>query len=69
MKIHPLAKIVTVADEFCKLVVKNPNMPEPLNAIDAFVRMEFLHAGYFDPGAVEALRAVFNLGQDEKAAA
>lgn len=53
-KIHPLAKIIAVADAFCYEALKTPHS-EGCDAVSAMRRLDF-HQG-FDSAALEALRA------------
>jgi len=55
LKIHPLAKVIAVADEFCKLTIEGPDHGNltPLKAVE---RLEQLHAHSLDGAAIAALK-------------
>lgn len=55
VRIHPLAKIVSLADGFCDLVLPGMNNPNPKNAVDAIAHIN-QHMGPLY--AKEALRAL-----------
>jgi response regulator RpfG family c-di-GMP phosphodiesterase len=56
-KIHPLARVVSVADEFCKLVIDGPDRKRiaPLQAVD---RLVALYGSTIDAGFIGALRKI-----------
>jgi putative nucleotidyltransferase with HDIG domain len=59
-KIHPLAKVVALANEFCNFVIKNPNSPG-LKPGDAIQRLISLNPEYYDEAALQALMKLFNI--------
>jgi putative nucleotidyltransferase with HDIG domain len=59
-KIHPLAKVVALANEFCNFVIKNPNCPG-LKPGDAIQRLISLNPEYYDEAALQALMKLFNI--------
>jgi len=59
-KIHPLARVVAVANEFCNLVIKNPNSPG-LKPAEAIQRMLSLHPEYYDEAPLRALMQIFKI--------
>jgi putative nucleotidyltransferase with HDIG domain len=58
-KIHPLAKLVSVANEFCKLTLKSPNR-EPVAPLQAINQMMTLNSEYYDPETSVALMNLFH---------
>lgn len=60
MKIHPLAKVVSVANEFCKWTVKNPNCMQPIDPKQAIDQILIL-ANRYDQNALNALIACFGI--------
>lgn len=61
-KIHPFARVVHVADDFCNLVLKNPNS----NGMDpktAIRQMLALNLDYYDPAALTALMKVVGVSE------
>lgn len=59
-RIHPLAKVIAVANEFCNLVIKNPNSPG-LKPAEAIQRMLSLNPECYDAEAMQALMRVFKI--------
>jgi len=62
--IHPMARLVSVANEFCNMVLKGPNSLN-LSASDAILRMHSTQAGKFDSTFLIALAAVFKISLSE----
>ena len=60
LHIHPMARLVSVANEFCNLVLKGPNSLN-LAPADAIVRMHSLQEGKFDLTFLTALAEVFHV--------
>ena len=58
VKIHPLAKVVALADQFCYLTMKNMNYPVPRNPREAIMFMEYTMGQPFNREAFKALKAV-----------
>lgn len=56
--IHPLARVVAVADEFCHLILKSPRA-EPLPLQDALEKLCAIRRQEFDSRALDALRKIF----------
>ena len=57
--IHPMAKLVAVADDFCDRVVKGPNGPG-ISPTEAVTQMQTLCADRLDPQFFEALVKTFS---------
>lgn len=57
IKIHPMAKIVAVANEFCNYALRNPNNPG-MTAQKAFHLLNTYKKDELDPEAVSALRSM-----------
>jgi HD-GYP domain-containing protein (c-di-GMP phosphodiesterase class II) len=53
-KIHPMAKIVSVANEFCNYALKDPNNPG-MSARKAYHLLQSYKEDQLDPTAVKAL--------------
>ena len=60
-RIHPIAKIIAVADEFCDLAIQGRGRPA-LRPLEAFRRMETLHGGTLDPACLAALKKIVMSG-------
>ena len=56
--IHPLAKVVNVANKFCELVIRTPNR-ELLTPLDAIEKLTTHSKEEFDPTAFLALQKIF----------
>ena len=64
-RIHPLARLLAVADTFCHLALKSPDsagMPPK----EAIARMQVLYRGSLDPVFLTALAEVFHFEVPEK---
>jgi putative nucleotidyltransferase with HDIG domain len=59
MHIHPMARVVSVADEFCRLVIKTPWSPA-LPVPEALERIYVARSQEFDRPVLEALIQIFN---------
>jgi putative nucleotidyltransferase with HDIG domain len=59
-KITPLARVVSVANDFCNWMIKNPNSPG-LKPVEAIHRMLSLNPGYYDEAPLRALMQIFNI--------
>lgn len=59
LKIHPLSRLITVANEFCDLALKSPGLPEPLCAHDAITRLYSLKGQELDLTFLRAFMKVF----------
>ncbi|MGZ3687454.1 MAG: response regulator [Bdellovibrionota bacterium] len=57
-QIHPLARLISVANEFCNLAIKNPWSPGML-PLQAIARMKILFRGTLDDTFVDALEQLF----------
>lgn len=65
VKIHPLAKVVGLADQFCYLTIKNVNHPVPKNPREAVMFIEHTMGQPYNRDAFRALKQVVegrNLG-------
>ncbi|MCB0411147.1 MAG: HD domain-containing protein [Bdellovibrionales bacterium] len=60
VKIHPLAKVVGLADQFVDLVTKNVNNPNPRNPREALMFLEHTLGIPFNREVFRALKAVVN---------
>ncbi|MFZ9595672.1 MAG: HD domain-containing phosphohydrolase [Bdellovibrionia bacterium] len=58
--IHPLARIVAIANEFCNGVLKEP-LRQQLSPQQAILRMHTIQPGRFDPDFLAALAQLFGL--------
>jgi putative nucleotidyltransferase with HDIG domain len=56
VKIHPLAKVVALADQFVTLTVKNINCPQPKNAREAILFIEHTLGTPFNKDVFMALK-------------
>jgi HD-GYP domain-containing protein (c-di-GMP phosphodiesterase class II) len=56
-KINPMARLISVADEFCELAIAGPNSPG-MPARDAIERLCMINADALDPEYMKALKAV-----------
>ncbi|MEO5970853.1 MAG: HD domain-containing phosphohydrolase [Bdellovibrionia bacterium] len=61
--IHPLARLVSVANEFCNLAVRGPDSP-PLLPSEAIERMSSIYLDTLDPVFFVALAKIFNFQLD-----
>lgn len=59
--IHPLAKVVAVANEFCNLVIKGPDNPKALSPEQAIRKMAMAMTKAMDFDAFEGLAKVFKI--------
>ncbi|MBI3544276.1 MAG: HD domain-containing protein [Deltaproteobacteria bacterium] len=66
-RIHPLARLLSVADVFCELILKNPNH-DGIPPSDAIERMNQLHRGSLDGTFLDALALVFKVAPAVKKA-
>jgi putative nucleotidyltransferase with HDIG domain len=60
LKMHPLAKVVALADEFCDLVIANPNCRAPKNPREAVLTIEVTMGQPHNKEAFRALQLVVN---------
>ncbi|MEW6055485.1 MAG: HD domain-containing phosphohydrolase [Bdellovibrionota bacterium] len=58
--IHPMARLVSVANEFCTMVLKGPSSLN-LSPPDAIQRMNTMQAGKFDQQFIVALMKIFKI--------
>lgn len=58
VKIHPLAKVVCLADQFCYLTMSNVNYPMPRNPREAIMFMEYTMGQPFNRDVFKALKSV-----------
>ncbi|MCB0391067.1 MAG: HD domain-containing protein [Bdellovibrionales bacterium] len=55
VKIHPMAKVIALADEFCNLTMKAPNFPNPLPPTEAVIYMDKVMGQPFNKECYRAL--------------
>lgn len=60
IKIHPLARIVALADEFCNLTLANPNCQAPKSAREALLTIEYTMGQPYNREAFRALQMAVN---------
>ncbi len=60
IKSHPLAKVVSLADEFCDLVMVNPNCRSPKTPREALLTIEYTMGQPHNKEAFRALQMVVN---------
>lgn len=60
IKIHPMARVIAVADTFVNLVWKNSNCINPMNPREALITIEHTMAQPFNKEAFKALQKVVN---------
>jgi putative nucleotidyltransferase with HDIG domain len=60
-RIHPLAKVVAVADEFCDLAIRPRDQPAP-KVIEALARLKTMHGTVLDQASLAALIAIVKSG-------
>lgn len=61
-RIHPLARLIAVADEFCDLAVKGPNY-SGLSPRDAVTRLTAVYGSMLDPRFMEVLWTILKPGE------
>lgn len=66
LEIHPMAKVVAVADAFCTLAIRSAHSTR-LDPVAAVKRLQTLKAVYLDPAALVALGRIFNVYSVKKA--
>jgi HD-GYP domain-containing protein (c-di-GMP phosphodiesterase class II) len=59
-KIHPLARVIAVADEFVKLILKGPDTPG-MDPKAALIRLSRLQKGELDGKSLEALAGILHI--------
>ena len=67
VKIHPLAKVVGLADFFCYLTIKNVNQPVPKSAREALMYIEHTIGCPFNKEVFRALKKTIELREVDKA--
>ncbi|HUP57799.1 MAG TPA: HD domain-containing phosphohydrolase [Bdellovibrionota bacterium] len=60
-RIHPLAKVVAVADEFCELAIRRREHPQ-MKITDALARLKTLHGTFLDHNSMAALISIVKSG-------
>ncbi|KHD88196.1 MAG: hypothetical protein OM95_10560 [Bdellovibrio sp. ArHS] len=60
-KIHPLTRIISTADAFCCLTLKNPDNEAPLDGSSAVSRLRETKQSLLDPDCLKSLTALFPL--------
>jgi HD-GYP domain-containing protein (c-di-GMP phosphodiesterase class II) len=63
-RIHPMARVVSVANEFCNLVIKNPNSAG-MKPEEAVQRLLTLYIDNFEAAPFMALMRVFKMKPPE----
>lgn len=66
IKMHPLAKVVSLADAYANLIIANPNCPEPKNPREALMYIEHTLGLPYNREAFRALKKIIEA--DKKAA-
>lgn len=67
LKIHPLAKVVGLADFFIDLTMANPNCPTPKNAREALMYIEHTIGQPYNRDCFKALKKMISQGNSEAA--
>ena len=57
--IHPLARIIAIANEFCNHAIKNPSSPNGMHPHEAITKLMTLLAEHFDHAMLLALMELF----------
>lgn len=57
-RIHPMTLLVSVANVFCNYTIRNPQMPQPVEAQEALLMMKKFKESSLDPQCFEALTKV-----------
>lgn len=60
LKMHPLARVVAVANEFCNLTIENPNCKKPRTAREALLTIEVTMGQPHNKEAFRALQLIVN---------
>lgn len=68
VKMHPLAKIVALADAYCDLILPNVNCPVPKNPREALMYIEHTMGTPFNKEAFRALKKIIDGGSAKKVA-
>ncbi len=63
-RIHPMARLVAIANEFCNFAIKNPNSPG-MNPTEAIKQMFLQNVDRFDPPFFMALMKLFKYDPPE----
>lgn len=63
VKIHPMARLIAVASEFCNLIFDGP-YGKPISPIEAIVEIEKMVPKKFDPDFFNALQSMFPVSRD-----
>ena len=66
VKMHPLAKVVALADAYATLIIANPNCPVPKNPREALMYIEHTLGIPYNREAFRALKRIVDA--DQKAA-
>lgn len=67
VKMHPLAKVVALADAYCNLILPNVNCPTPKNPREALMYIEHTLGVPYNKEAFRALKRIIE-GEQKKAA-
>jgi len=69
LRIHPLTRVISVADSFCDQVLKGMNNPQPRNSIDSMIYMNEQLGPLFSKDVLKALdKFVYQVGKEKKSA-
>lgn len=68
LKMHPLAKIIALVDQFCYLTISNPNCPQAKSPREALVYMEHTLGQPFNKEAFRALQRAIETQPQKKSA-
>lgn len=64
--IHPLASLISLADRFCTLVLKNPQTPQVLTPEEAIEKINLYHMAEYEPAFLVALMTLFKVPIPER---
>lgn len=67
VKIHPLAKVVGLADQFINLTMVNPNCPTPKNSREALMYIEHTMGQPYNRDAFKGLKKIVEKGLETAA--
>ncbi len=67
VKMHPLARVVSLADAYANLILPNPNCPSPKNPREALMYIEYTLSVPYNKEAFRALKKLVE-GSERKAA-
>ncbi|QDK45191.1 hypothetical protein DOM22_08490 [Bdellovibrio sp. ZAP7] len=67
-KIHPLTRIISTADHFCCLTLKNPDIDEPMDGYSANRVLLETKQGLLDANCLKALNELFGANKNQQSA-